>query len=106
AQLEATHLMIQQRARKLLRRYKELRFLVDKQGLAKMPETDVQTYCRGERLEAYLTQPFYTAEPYTKKPGEWLTLQETLDSVSRIMDGTADDLEPGELMYIGNLMKK
>lgn len=105
AQLEATHLMIQQRAKKLLRRYRELRFLVDKKGVEKIPETDVQTYYRGERLEAFLTQPFYTAEPYRKKPGEWLTLQETLDSARRIMDGVADDLEPNQLMYIGNLMK-
>ncbi|MDF2683924.1 MAG: hypothetical protein K0R47_5114 [Brevibacillus sp.] len=84
--LLATHLMIQQRAKKLLRRYRELRFLVDKQGVEKIPETDVQTYYRGERLEAFLTQPFYTAEPYTKKPGEWLTLQGTLDNVRRIME--------------------
>lgn len=105
AQLEATHLMIQQRAKKLLRRYRELRFLVEVQGVEKLPETDVQTYYRGERLEAFLTQPFYIAEPYTKKSGEWLTLQETLDSVRRVMDGFADDLESNQLMYIGNLMK-
>jgi len=105
AQLEATHLVIQQRAKKLLRRYRELRVLVDKQGLEKIPETDVQTYRRGERLEAFLTQPFYTAEPYTNKPGEWLTLQETLNSVRRIMDGVVDELEPNQLMYIGNLAK-
>lgn len=105
AQLEATHLMIQQRARKLLRRYRELRFLVDNQGLEKLPETDVQTYHRGKRLEAFLTQPFYVAEPYTKKLGEWLSLQETLDSVRRIMDGAADEIEPDKLFFIGNLAK-
>lgn len=105
AQLEAAHLMIQQRAKKLLRRYRELRFLVDKQGVEKIPETDVQTYYRGERLEAFLTQPFYTAEPYTKRPGEWLALQETLDSVRRIMDGVVDGLEAAQLMYVGSLMK-
>jgi len=106
AQLEAAHLMIQQRARKLLRRYRELRFVVEKRGIDKLPESDAQTYVRGERLEAYLTQPFYTAEPYTGKNGEWLTLQETLDSVRRIMDGAADEVDPQELMYIGNFTKK
>lgn len=105
AQLEATHLMIQQRARKVLRRYRELRFLVDKQGIEKMHESDVQTYYRGARLEAFLTQPFYTTEPYTKKSGEWLPLQETLDSVRRIMDGAADEIEPSQLLYTGKLVK-
>ncbi|GAA3412563.1 hypothetical protein ACFFNY_22670 [Paenibacillus hodogayensis] len=105
AQLEAAHQMIQQRARKLLRRYRELRFLVDNKGLEKLPESDTQTYNRGKRLEAFLTQPFYVAEAYTKRPGEWLTLQETLDSVRRIVDGAADEVEPAQLMYIGNLAK-
>ncbi|WP_274365283.1 hypothetical protein [Paenibacillus thermotolerans] len=106
AQLEAAHLMIQQRARKMLRRYRELRFIVDKQGLEKLPETDIQTYHRGERLEAYLTQPFYTAEPYTKKTGEWLPLQETMDNVRRILDGGTDGIETNQLSYIGALTKK
>lgn len=65
----------------------------------------MQTYCRGERLEAFLTQPFYTAEPYTNRPGAWLTLQETLDGVRRILDGAVDDIEPNQLTNIGNLMK-
>jgi F-type H+/Na+-transporting ATPase subunit beta len=106
AHLEAAHLMIQQRARKLLRRYRELRFLVDARGLDKLPDTDVQTYHRGVRLEAFLTQPFYTAEAYTGKSGEWLPLQETMDNVRHILDGGADDLEPNQLTFIGALAKK
>lgn len=103
AQLEATHLMIGQRARKLLRRYKELRSLVQVHGIDKLADSDQSTYQRGEKLEAFLTQPFYFAEPYTKKPGEWLPLQDTLDGVRRILDGAADDLEVSELSYIGRL---
>lgn len=106
AQLEAAHLMIQQRARKLLRRYRELRYLVEHRGMDQLSEGDVQTYHRGERLEAFLTQPFYIAEAYTNKAGEWLTLQETLDSVRRIMDGAVDELASEQLMYTGNLVKK
>jgi F-type H+-transporting ATPase subunit beta len=103
AQLEATHLTIQQRARKMLRRYRELRSVVHSRGWEKLPETDILTYRRGERLEAFLTQPFYVAEPFTKKPGESLTLQDTLDDVRRILDGAADPLEPQQLSYIGRL---
>jgi F-type H+-transporting ATPase subunit beta len=105
AQLEATHLMIGQRARKLLRRYRELRSLVQAHGIEKLPEIDHVTYKRGEKLEAFLTQPFYVAEPFTKKQGEWLSLQETLDGVRRILDGAADDMDAKELNYIGRLLE-
>ncbi|WP_199621075.1 ATP synthase beta subunit C-terminal domain-containing protein [Paenibacillus alkalitolerans] len=103
AHLEAVHQAIQQNARKLLRRYRELRPLVNVRGLDHLSEADAATYRRGERLEAFLTQPFYVAEPYTDIPGEWLPLQETLDGVRRVIEGAADGLDPGELTYIGKL---
>ncbi len=105
AQLEASHLMIQQRARKMLRRYRELRSLAALSGMEGFVESDAQTYHRGERLEAFLSQPFYVSEPFTKKSGEWLPLQETLDGARRIMDGAADDRELQELVFTGRLDK-
>lgn len=103
AHLDQTHLTIQQRAKKLLRRYRELRSIVSVHGIEKLPETEVQTYKRGERLEAYLTQPFYVAEAFTGKKGETLTLQDSLNDIRKILDGTADSLDVKELAYIGKL---
>jgi F-type H+-transporting ATPase subunit beta len=87
AQLEATHLAIQQRARKLLRRYRELRALVNAFGIEKLPESDVVIYKQGEQLEAYFAQPFYVAEPFRPELGEWTSLQDNLKHVVEIMDG-------------------
>jgi F-type H+/Na+-transporting ATPase subunit beta len=103
AHLEAVHLTTQQRARKLLRRYRELRSLVNAQGIDKISELDLQLYKRGERLEAYLAQPFYVSEPYTNKSGEWLTLFETLEDVKRVLDGGTDHTDPSELLFRGRL---
>ncbi|WNQ11411.1 hypothetical protein MJA45_28075 [Paenibacillus aurantius] len=101
--LDAVHLAAQQRAKKLLRRYREMRSLVTAQGVDKITDADLQLYKRGERLESFLAQPFYVAEPYTKKPGEWLTLYETLEDVKRILDGEMDTAEPSELFFRGRL---
>jgi F-type H+-transporting ATPase subunit beta len=103
AQVEATHLTLATRARALLRRYQELRGLVPKHGLEKLPAADGPRYHRGQRLEAFLTQPFYIAEPFTGRAGVWVPLPETLDGVRRILDGAADDLEPESLQYLGAL---
>ncbi|QED47923.1 ATP synthase subunit B [Cytobacillus dafuensis] len=106
AHLDQTHLTIQQRAQKLLRRYRELRSLVNAGGMERIPASEIQTFKRGERLEAYLTQPFYVAEAYTGKKGESVRLHETLQDVRKILDGSADSLAIEELNYIGQLIEK
>lgn len=103
AHLDQNHLSIQQRAQKLLRRYRELRSLVNVKGLNGIPSSELQTYKRGERLEAYLTQPFYVAEVFTGKKGESVNLHDTLNDVRKILDGGADFREVESLNYIGSL---
>ncbi|MGX6444338.1 ATP synthase beta subunit C-terminal domain-containing protein [Neobacillus sp. K501] len=103
AHLDQNHLSIQQRAQKLLRRYRELRSLANVKGMKGIPATEIQTYQRGERLEAYLTQPFYVAEAYTGQQGETVNLQDTLNDVRKILDGTMDTVELESLNFIGSL---
>jgi F-type H+-transporting ATPase subunit beta len=103
AHLDQVHLTVQQRAKKLLRRYRELRSLVNTNGVDKLPSSEIQTYKRGERLEAYLTQPFYVAEAFTGKKGESVNLQDTLNDVRKILDGSTDSNDVEQLNYIGRL---
>ncbi|WP_424237499.1 helix-turn-helix domain-containing protein [Bhargavaea ginsengi] len=103
AHLDQEHFAVQQKALKLLRRYRELRSLVAVGGIDRIPASELQTYRRGERLEAYLTQPFYVAEAFTKKPGASVSLQETLNDVKEIMNGSADSKEVADLELIGSL---
>lgn len=103
AHIDQNHFFIQQRAQKLLRRYRELRSLVLVSGFEKIPASEQQTYKRGERLEAYLTQPFYVAEEFTGQKGESVSLAETLKDVQSILDGSYDVKEAAELKYVGTL---
>ncbi|WBW97157.1 ATP synthase beta subunit C-terminal domain-containing protein [Oceanirhabdus sp. W0125-5] len=98
------HLNIQQRARKLLRRYRELNLLVNIQGEDILKGKDILTYKRGERLEAYLSQPQYVVEDVTGKPGTWVSLKDTLKDVKGILDGAYDSIELKKLLYIGKVM--
>lgn len=97
------HLSVQQKAKKLMRRHKELRFLVQEHGMKALPSGETQTFVRGERLEAYLTQPFFVAEPFTGQAGASVPFQQTIQDVQRILDGAEDHKEAKELMYIGQL---
>lgn len=103
AHLDQNHLFIQQRAQKLLRRYRELRSLVNVKGLEAIPTAEKETYHRGERLEAYFTQPFYVAETYSGIKGESVDINTTLNDVRKILDGGADSADLKSLTYIGKL---
>ncbi|MBM7619162.1 F-type H+-transporting ATPase subunit beta [Bacillus tianshenii] len=103
AHLDQQHLSIQQRAQKLLRRYRELRSLVNVRGTDRLPESELLTFQRGVRLEAYLTQPFYVAEQFSGKKGESVSLSDTLEDVRKILDGSFDTVQVDSLSYIGSL---
>lgn len=101
--LDSAHLAVQRRAAKLMRRYRELCALARVRGEGAIPEAEAITYRRGERLEAFLTQPFYVAEAFTGTPGEWVSLPDTVEGVRRILDGAVDALAPQDLAYKGGL---
>lgn len=102
-EVDQRHFNLRQRAQKLLRRYKELRSLVVVHGLDKIRSNELEIYERGERLEAYFTQPFYVAESFTGQSGQGVSLSQTLQDVEYILDGKADEQSVDSLMYVGNL---
>ncbi|MEH7494573.1 ATP synthase beta subunit C-terminal domain-containing protein [Neobacillus niacini] len=103
AHLDQNHQSIQQKAQKLLRRYRELRSLVNVKGINGIPASEVETFHRGERLEAYLTQPFYVAEAFTGIKGEEVSLKDTLNDVKKILDGAVDSKDIASLNFIGTI---
>ncbi|WP_150273468.1 hypothetical protein [Paenibacillus tepidiphilus] len=103
AQLEPLHIQLQQAAKRLLRRYRELRPIAAAQGAERLPESELLLYRRGERLEAYLTQPFFVAASYTGRPGLIVPLESLLADVRSILAGDLDHTEPGKLLYTGTI---
>lgn len=101
ANLDQDHFYIQQKAQKHIRRYRELRSIVQVSGRGPLSEADQQVYKRGELLEAYLTQPLYIAETFTRIKGETVPLNRTLEDVRKILDGAADHKDISDLTSIG-----
>ncbi len=101
--LDPLHHSIQQKAKKLLRRYRELRSIVMIHGVGRLPAAELQVYEQGEKLEAYLTQPFYVAEPFTGKKGVTVTLKETLNDVKKILESSPSEFKAEDLHFIGKI---
>ncbi|BCB02286.1 ATP synthase beta subunit C-terminal domain-containing protein [Bacillus sp. KH172YL63] len=101
--LESSHTSTNKKAKTLLRRYKEIRVLMNTLGKEKIPEADLERFHIGERLEAYLSQPFYVAEEFTKVKGQTVPVQHTIQDIQHILQGQYNNQDPKDLTYKGKL---
>ena len=100
----ARHYRLAQDTLHLLKRYEELRRIVAVIGIDELPKPDQVLFARARRLQNFLTQPFFTAERYTSKPGEYVPLEATLRGCEQILAGDAD-AQPEEALYLIGALK-
>jgi RNA polymerase sigma factor (sigma-70 family) len=58
---------------------------------------------RTAKLQAYFSQPFFVAEPYTKRPGSVVTRASALRTCREILDGLHDDLTADDFYFTGDI---
>ena len=97
------HFEIAQEVIRMFQRYEELRKIVLVIGIDELSSADRTIYERARKLQNFLTQPFFVAEAYTGKKGEYVTLKETLEGCERIISGKLDSVPEQELYLIGAL---
>jgi F0F1-type ATP synthase beta subunit len=63
--------------------------------------SDRQMLERALKLQNYFTQPFFIAEPYTKRPGATVSATESLRTCREILDGHYDELPVEAFFFSG-----
>ena len=58
---------------------------------------------RARKLQRFFAQPFFVAEPYTKRPGSFVPLAEALRGCRAILDGEGDDVPEEAFYFTGTL---
>lgn len=97
------HYRIALAVRKTLAEYEELKDLIAMLGLEELSLADRQTVNRARRLERYLTQPFFTTEHFTGRPGCSVPLPQVLADCERILNDGCADWDEAALYLIGSL---
>ena len=93
------HFEIAQESIRLLHKYEELQRMVAIVGLEELSKGDRTLFHRARKLDNFLTQPFFTAELYTNRPGQYVKLEDTLAGCERIISGRTDSV-PDEDFYM------
>ena len=97
------HYDVARRVQAILQRYKELRDIIAILGVDELSEDDKLIVHRARRIERFLSQPFFVAEVFINKPGQYTKLPDTIRSFKEICDGKWDRLPEGAFMYVGSI---
>ncbi|GAG00536.1 unnamed protein product, partial [marine sediment metagenome] len=93
------HYNIAQQVVSTLQKHEDLRRVVLVIGVEELSGEDRTVYERALKLQNYLTQPFFTAEVFTGKKGEYVSLENTVGDCERILGGEFDK-RPAEEFYM------
>ena len=95
------HYQVAQEVIRIFQKYEELRRLVLVIGIDELSAADRTLYERARKLQNFLTQPFFIAEPYTGKKGAYVEINGTLKGCEEIIAGRYDKRPEEEFYMIG-----
>jgi F-type H+-transporting ATPase subunit beta len=87
--------------RQLLQRYYTLQFSLGEEARRTLSPQEWQQIQRARKALHFLSQPFFTAAPYTGKAGVFVTSQEALRGFSDIVAGRCDTLPKDAFYTVG-----
>lgn len=89
--------------RRLLQRYSELQDIITILGVEDLPEHDRLTVLRARRIQRFLSQPNFVAEQYTGIPGQYVTIDDTVEGFGQIIAGEHDQVPEQAFMMCGTI---
>ncbi len=87
----------------VLQRYEELKDIIAILGVDELSEEDKQTVFRARKIQKFLSQPFFVAEPFTGMKGKYVDIKDTVEGFSKIVKGECDDLPEQAFYMVGTL---
>ena len=99
----AEHYAVARKVQGILQRYKELQDIIAILGMDELSEDDKLTVARARKIQRFLSQPFFTAEVFTGKPGRYVKLTDTIRGFKEIADGNHDDIPEQYFFYAGGI---
>jgi F-type H+-transporting ATPase subunit beta len=97
------HFRCAQLVRQTLQKYKELQEIIAILGIDELSEEDRLVVGRARRVERFLSQPFFVAEVFTGLSGKYVSLNDSVNSFTRILDGEFDALPEQAFYLVGGI---
>jgi F-type H+-transporting ATPase subunit beta len=85
------HYEVAREVQRVLQRYKDLQDIIAILGMEELSDTDKELVARARKIQKFLSQPFFVAEQFTGRKGEYVPLSETIRSFKEILEGKHDE---------------
>jgi len=97
------HYEVARAVQKVLQRYKELQDIIAILGMEELSDEDKLTVARARRIQKFFTQPMFVAEPFTAKPGKYVSREETIRGFKEILEGKHDSKGEQAFYMVGTI---
>ncbi|MEX2571769.1 MAG: F0F1 ATP synthase subunit beta [Gemmatimonadota bacterium] len=97
------HYRVASSVQRILQRYKELQDIIAILGMDELTEEDKVIVGRARRIQRFLSQPFHVAEQFTGRAGEYVKVEDTIESFERVVDGDFDHLPEQAFYMVGGI---
>jgi len=95
------HYEVAREVQRVLQRYKDLQDIIAILGMEELSDADKDLVFRARKIQKFLSQPNFVAEQFTGRPGQYVSLSETIRSFKEILEGKYDDKPEGDFYMIG-----
>ncbi len=97
------HYNVARRVQAILQRYKDLQDIIAILGMEELSADDKTVVARARRVERFLSQAMFVAEPFTNQPGKYVTRKDTVRGFAEILDGKCDELPEQAFYLVGTI---
>jgi F-type H+/Na+-transporting ATPase subunit beta len=97
------HYSVARRVQAILQRYKDLQDIIAILGMDELSPEDKTVVARARRIERFLSQPMFVAEPFTSLPGAYIARKETVRGFAEILEGKCDDMPEQAFYLVGTI---
>lgn len=97
------HYDVARGVQKVLQRYKELSDIIAILGIDELSDEDKLIVARARKMQRFLSQPMFVAEPYTGQAGKYVKKDETVRGFKEILDGKHDSLPEQAFYMVGEI---
>lgn len=97
------HYDVARSVQKVLQRYKELSDIIAILGVEELSDEDKITVQRARKIQNFLSQPMFVAEPFTGREGKYVPIEKTVDSFEKILAGDYDSYDESAFYMIGDI---
>ena len=97
------HYQVARDVLKTLQRYKDLQDIIAILGMEELSEDDKLTVARARKIQKFLTQPMFVAEPFTSRTGKYAKISDTVRGFKEILEGKHDDKSESAFYMVGGI---